>query len=79
MLQSPGKSFTIVGDIGHEFFLGGIMFCMRNLRAQSCDPSLSFYVLLTRIPNLKALPVVSMVRGPAQIHRIGGASDNQGS
>ena len=49
----------------------GLLFWVRNVRGSGVVALLmSLYVLLTCIPNLKALPIVGMVRRPAQVHRV---------
>lgn len=54
------------------------VFGVRNLKgSKSLAFLMSPYVSLTWIPNLKALPIVGVVRRPAQVHGVACAGDNQ--
>lgn len=66
--QSPGMWRS---SARHEDMAHGLFFWVRNVRGSGVVALLmSLYVLLTCIPNLKALPIVGMVRRPAQVHRV---------
>ena len=74
--RSPGswRSCIAVENVAHS-----LVFWVRNLRGSGAAAlPMSPYVSLTWIPNLKALPVVGMVRRPAQVDGVARAGDNQG-